>query len=167
MQSLYERDFTQWLSEQRDLLAHRKFDELDLGNLLEALEYQVGNPKNELENHLIRLLIHLLKCNYQTTVLKDACNNHFIKKWLNSIDNARYDINRHIAKNPHLKPHTHGALKEAYPHAVNKAIIEMNRFLNPGQQTLTFKSFQEKCPWAFEQIMTEKWYPLNGVDLNE
>ena len=36
--SLYERDFCLWLEQQSELLRERRFDELDLANLVEEIE---------------------------------------------------------------------------------------------------------------------------------
>ncbi|WP_257274922.1 DUF29 domain-containing protein, partial [Endozoicomonas sp. SESOKO4] len=72
MNSLYETDHHKWLTEQVGLLANKQFDQLDLENLLEELELGIEAKVDNLENYLSTLITHLLKCDYQTTVLRDT-----------------------------------------------------------------------------------------------
>ncbi|WP_257287165.1 DUF29 domain-containing protein, partial [Endozoicomonas sp. SESOKO2] len=59
MDNLYKTDYTRWLGQQRELLENRQFDKLDIDNLLEAMDSEMGDTTNELRSHLRILLIHL------------------------------------------------------------------------------------------------------------
>ncbi|WP_252180313.1 DUF29 domain-containing protein [Endozoicomonas sp. 4G] len=164
MKSLYETDHHKWLSEQVGLLANKQFDQLDLYNLLEELELGIEAKVDNLENYLTNLILHLLKCDYQTSVLRDSiATERVINGWLNSIDNARDGINKLLRKNHSLKQRVEDVLVEVYPDGKKGAIREMNRHIPPKCPKLDNSSFPETCPWSYDQLMTEDWYPLNGL----
>ncbi len=165
MENLYDTDYHLWLSQQRDLLAKRQFDQLDIENLLGELELGLNDHIRELRNLLTNLILHLLKCEYQTTVLKDGCNMYFIHSWLTSIDNSRSEIESLIEENSCVRSKVDETLVEAYPKAKQRAIRGMNSYARSEAQRLNSSSFPDGCPWSFDQIMTEDWYPLNGVNI--
>ncbi|WP_422136507.1 DUF29 domain-containing protein [Endozoicomonas sp. ALD040] len=168
MNSLYNTDYHQWLSQQVTLLRNRNFEQLDLENLLEELELGIESKVDNLESYLINLILHLLKMDYQTSVLKDSvASERVIKGWMDTIDNARDAINRLIIKNHSLKQRVKDVLSESYPAGKKGAIREMNRHMPPKCPKLDNSSFPDTCPWSFDQMMSEDWYPLNGVSLYE
>nr|WP_245817371.1 DUF29 domain-containing protein [Hydrococcus rivularis] len=63
--SLYDRDFLMWLETTAQLLRQKKFEQLDLDNLIEEIESMARSEKRELYNRLTLLLTHLLKWKYQ------------------------------------------------------------------------------------------------------
>ncbi|WP_252179228.1 DUF29 domain-containing protein [Endozoicomonas sp. 4G] len=165
MNSLYETDYHQWLTNQVALLRNHDFDQLDLENLLEDLELGIKQDLRELESFLVNLILHLLKMDYQTTVLRDSvATERVIKGWAESVFNARYGVNKIIEKNHSLAPRIEDVLKDSYYEAKKKAIEAMNFYVNANQR-LNESSFPDTCPWSYEQMMTDDWYPLNGVDL--
>ncbi|WP_252179982.1 DUF29 domain-containing protein [Endozoicomonas sp. 4G] len=165
MSNLYETDYHQWLGQQANLLANKQFNELDLENLIAELEMSREDEIDKLESFLLNLVLHLLKCDYQTTVLKDGCNTHFIPSWLTSISNRRRDIQRIIKKHKSVEKACEEALVNIYPEAKQGAIEEMNKYARSEDQKLTTDSFPDTCPWSYEKIMDSSWEPLNGVDL--
>ena len=159
MSDLYKNDYRQWLHSQQVLLKARRFDDLDLDNLLDAMEYHMGDIKHALESHLVILILHLLKHQHQTCVINpQRRESQEFRSWFDSIDNARTDIRRLMRKNPSLKSHTTDAIADGYPDAKKSAIKQMNKYL-PKAQHLDKNSFPDTCPWTFEQIMTEDWLP--------
>jgi hypothetical protein len=62
--SLYEEDFPLWAERQGALLRARRFDELDLDNLVEEVEALARNDRREVESRAELILIHLLKLTY-------------------------------------------------------------------------------------------------------
>ncbi|WP_257292793.1 DUF29 domain-containing protein [Endozoicomonas sp. ONNA1] len=159
MQSLYERDFTQWLSQQRDLLANKRFEQLDLDNLLEALEYQVGNNLDSLESQLSRLIKHLLKYAYQKGVLQDPWVDYMLAGWSDSIIDSREQITILLKKYPSLNPKINNVFIDIYTGAKNGAIKEMNKYSRVKKQKLTQASFPETCPWNLDKVREDDWYP--------
>ncbi|WP_252177419.1 DUF29 domain-containing protein [Endozoicomonas sp. 4G] len=165
MNSLYETDYHQWLTNQVALLRDRNFDQLDLENLLEDLELGIESKVDNLEHFLINLIHHLLKMDYQTTVLKDTvATERVLKGWMVTVCTCRSGINKLIRKNHSLAPRIEGALKVAYAYGKQDAIKAMNLYVNKNQK-LDNNSFPDECPWSYDQLMTEDWYPLNGVEL--
>ena len=59
--NLYERDYVAWADEQALLLEQKRWDELDLANLVEEVRDLGGRHRDALESQLTRLLMHLLK----------------------------------------------------------------------------------------------------------
>ncbi|WP_257292750.1 DUF29 domain-containing protein [Endozoicomonas sp. ONNA1] len=167
MNNLYHTDHHKWLTQQLALLANKEFDKLDLDNLLEELELSIDDKIRELKRRLRTLIAHLLKCDYQTTILKDACNNHFVKKWLGTIKRTRIDIVDLFEKNHSLKNYVKETMVKAYQEAKEEAIDGMNIHARNAYTPLDDNSFPDTCPWSFEQIMETEWYPLNGVSLDD
>ena len=74
------------MQQQRDLLKADRFNELDKLNLLDVMSLDMGNISNTLESHLSILLLHLLKYQYQTFVLKpDLPESKEFGSWYDSI----------------------------------------------------------------------------------
>ncbi|WP_257282228.1 DUF29 domain-containing protein [Endozoicomonas sp. ISHI1] len=160
MENLYKSDFTQWLGQQRDLLAQGQFDQLDIPNLLEAMEIRMGDPVKELRSHLVILLVHLLKYDYQKRVLKDPwVENKVIHTWMPSINNPRREIELHIKENPGLSHQFEESVRKAYFYAKRDAIKELNRHIRSENNRLNKNSFPEQCSWTFEQITDSDWLP--------
>ena len=61
----YKEDFNLWTEQMVDLLRARRFEELDIDNLLDELESMSKRDKRELVSRLKLILMHLLKWNYQ------------------------------------------------------------------------------------------------------
>ncbi|WP_422450240.1 MULTISPECIES: DUF29 domain-containing protein [unclassified Endozoicomonas] len=156
---LYHSDYPKWLALQRTLLAERRFDELDIDNLLHTMEYRMGDFVDELESHLVNLLLHLLKHHYQTQVINPRRDEpQEFRSWFDNIDSARGEISRLLNKHPYLKSHQDEAVVTSYPYAKKRAIKQMNQYL-PHEQWLTDTSFPEACPWPWEQLLDEDWLP--------
>ncbi|WP_448215158.1 DUF29 domain-containing protein [Endozoicomonas sp. 2B-B] len=160
MTDLYRTDYHKWLGQQRDLLAQRQFDQLDIDNLLEAMELRMGDYADNLESHLVTLVLHLLKYHYQTFVINpNLYEPKTFRSWFISISNARNDISDLIKKHPHLQPRQDESLSNSYPKAKKRAIEQMNLFITNKRYLVNNNSFPDQCPWTFDQIMTEDWLP--------
>ena len=62
---LYEKDFVGWADEQALLLEQKRWHELDLVNLIEKVQDLDNRHRDALESQLTRLLMQLLKWQYQ------------------------------------------------------------------------------------------------------
>lgn len=138
MTTLHETDFSAWLQGQMDCIRHRKFDQLDIQNLLEEMEDLGGSYKDAIESHLTNLIMHMLKDKYQPDM---SCNS-----WNASISNARSCIRRIIRKNPSLKNYPRSVFNECYASSIKDAIKESG--LKPG-------IFPAHCPWTLSQVLGE------------
>ena len=65
IKNTYERDFTAWADEQALLLEQQRWQELDLVNLIEEVKDLGDRHRDALESQLTRLLMHLLKWQFQ------------------------------------------------------------------------------------------------------
>src|SRR5213593_4806132 len=116
LNQLYEEDFAEWAEETARLLRERRFDEIDLENLVEETEYMARHEKHELRNRLAVLLHHLLK--WQQQPLKRS------RSWMASIDEQQARIHRLLRDSPSLRRHVSGYVTEVYEDAVRKASIQ-------------------------------------------
>ena len=96
-QSAYERDFALWIDEQIDILRTKKFELLDLDNVIEEFESMAGNQRRELASRIEILLMHLLKCRHQPENKSSS--------WLKTIMVQRSELSRFLKQSPSLKRH--------------------------------------------------------------
>jgi hypothetical protein len=62
---LYETDFFAWTQQQARLLRERRWNDLDLENLVDEVESVGKSDKREIQSRLAVLVAHLLKWKYQ------------------------------------------------------------------------------------------------------
>ncbi len=138
---LYEADFAAWALRNAQLLREGRIAEADLENISEELESLARKDRNELISHLVILLLHLLKYQYQ----KQRRN----RGWRNSIVEQRYQVQRQLKLSPSLKPFLPTAMEEAYPDAVKLAV----------QETGLDKSvFPSEGPYTIEDVLREDFF---------
>lgn len=140
--NLYDRDFYAWSQEQAALLRAGKLTQADIEHIAEEIESMGKAEKRELINRLTVLLLHLLKWQYQP-VRRGA-------SWEVTIDTQRRALARHLADNPSLKSKLSEAIDDAYIDARAEAYAETG---------LPKATFPMTCPWSFEQIMGESFWP--------
>ena len=139
---LYEQDFYAWANEQAALLREGKLAAADIQHIADEIESMGRTEKRELVSRLTILLLHLLKWQYQPRMRGQS--------WRATIRIQRRDLTDHLADNPSLRP----KLPEAITRAYGNALIEA------GAETgLPESSFPPTCPWPFEEIMEEDFWP--------
>ncbi len=143
--TLYDQDFYAWANEQAALLRAGRLSEADIEHVAEEIESMGKTEKRELVSRLHVLLKHLLKWQYQP----DARG----ASWQATIRVQRRDLARHMKDNPSLKSKLPEAISDAYGDAVIEAAAETN---------LAESTFSEACPWTFEQMMAEDFWPGEG-----
>ncbi|AMO56839.1 hypothetical protein GZ77_02260 [Endozoicomonas montiporae] len=141
-ETLYEKDFYQWTQQQAALIRKGRLGELDLNNILEEIESMGRSEHRQLGNCLDVLLMHLLKWQYQP--------DHQSSSWRGSIEEQRVRIRKLIKENPSLKPKVHDTLQEAY------ALAKIGAYKETG---LSQDVFPKHCPWDYDQIMDEAFWP--------
>ncbi|MEA5616247.1 DUF29 domain-containing protein [Cronbergia sp. UHCC 0137] len=94
--SLYERDFLLWTTDTVTKLKAKRFEQLDLQNLIEEIESLGRNQKKELKRRLLVLLEHLLKRLYV-----NSPDNH--RGWEITINEQRRQLELEIEDSPSLK----------------------------------------------------------------
>ncbi|AWK43694.1 DUF29 family protein [Photorhabdus laumondii subsp. laumondii] len=142
MTTRYNSDFYGWTQEQASLLRSGDLSQLDRENLSEEIESMGNSQRNELESRLEVLFLHLLKWQFQS--------ERQGRSWKLTIEEQRRKIARRLKKNPSLK----SELSEISSDAYGDAIIAAERETNIRRSV-----FPETCPWTFEQIMDENFWP--------
>ncbi len=138
----YLTDFSSWVSQTAQLLRERRWHEIDVPNLIEEVEDLGKSERRGITSQLTRLLLHLLKWQYQPERRSDS--------WLDSITDARTQIALAIEDSPSLKGYPAERLEESYQRARRQA----------AQQTdLEISVFPALCPYTLEQVLAENWRP--------
>lgn len=140
--NLYERDFVAWADEQALLLEQKRWDELDLVNLVEEVRDLGRRERDALESQLIRLLMHLLKWQYQPSKRTNS--------WTISIKDARRQVAKLRRKYPVLKVHTETVFYECYLEAREVAADETE---------LPEQVFPLECLYSLEQVLDSDFFP--------
>lgn len=143
--TLYDRDFYAWANEQAALLRAGRLSEADIEHVAEEIESMGKTEKRELVSRLTVLLLHLLKWQFQPSRRGSS--------WETSIANTRDDLVDHLNDNPSLRAQLDAAIAAAYRRAYREAATETG--LGKG-------AFPPACPWSFEQIMAEDFWPGEG-----
>ncbi|HTS10149.1 MAG TPA: DUF29 domain-containing protein [Candidatus Eisenbacteria bacterium] len=139
---LYDQDFYAWANEQAGLLRAGKLSEADIEHIAEEIESMGKTEKRELTSRLAVLLLHLLKWRFQPKRRGSS--------WEATIKIQRRDLRRHLADNPSLKSKLSEAIADAYGNAIIEAGAETG---------LAESTFPADCPWSFEKIMAEDFWP--------
>jgi hypothetical protein len=143
--TLYDRDFYAWANEQAALLRAGRLSEADIEHVAEEIESMGKTEKRELASRLTILLLHLLKWQYQPSRRGTS--------WQATIRVQRRDLAVHMTDNPSLKATLPQAIDQAYGNAMIEAVVETG---------LLESAFPVVCPWSFEQMMAEDFWPDEG-----
>jgi hypothetical protein len=141
-QQLHERDFYAWANEQAGLLRAGRLSEADIRHIADEIESMARTEKRELVSRLAALLAHMLKWHYQP-VRRGA-------SWEATIRIQRRDLARHMRDNPSLAAKLDEAISDAYGDAILTAY---------GETALPKQTFPIVCPWSFEHMMDEDFWP--------
>jgi hypothetical protein len=139
---LYDRDFYAWANEQAALLRAGKLSEADIEHIAEEVESLGKTEKRELLSRLRVLMLHLMKWRFQPEKRTAS--------WEASIKVQRMDLLEHLQDNPSLRPLIATILEKAFKGAALEAIAETG---------LSEKIFPQKCPWTFDEMMAEDFWP--------
>jgi Domain of unknown function DUF29 len=137
--SLYDTDYVAWLEEQAAHLRARRISLLDIDNVAEELEGLMRSQRQQLENRLEVLILHLLKWDHQP----DQRSN----RWRASVAEQRGRIRRLLRDSPSLKRSLEDAAREVYSEALEQAAIETS---------LSESEFPSTLPYSVEQIFERK-----------
>lgn len=148
--SLYKNDYAAWARHNAELLRARRFEELDIGHLLEELSDMGKSERHELESRLLVLLAHLLKWDYQYHALAERWREFKGDSWRATIIEQRKRLALRLRKSPGLKSLLEEAIADIYPDAVDLASDETG---------LSLDAFPSHCPYRTEQVLDKMFYP--------
>jgi hypothetical protein len=142
MTTPYDADLYTWTREQAAALRAKRWDALDVANLVEEIESLGNEQAHAVESHLANVLTHLLKWTYQL--------QRRSRGWQNSGLVGRQQIARRLRRSPGLRPELPILLADAYRDARKRAMQET---------ALPLATFPEQCPWSLEQVLDEDFWP--------
>ena len=138
----YEKDVYGWAIHTAALLRNKRMSEVDFDNIIEEIESLGRSEKHELINRLAILIAHLLKWQYQS--------DKRTRSWELTIKEQREQSRLCLEISPSLKNQLDEVLKKAYKIGMIKA--QKETFINE-------KVFPQKCPYSFEEIIKDDFYP--------
>ena len=140
---LYESDFYEWTQQQARLLRERRFDDLDLENLVDEVETVGRSDKRQIESRLEVLLAHLLKWKYQPGGRGGG-------GWIATIFEQRGRLDRLIEDSPSLRHFFRQSVAKTYLAA---------RLLAAKETGIAIGLFPEVCPFTPEQVLDLEFFP--------
>ncbi len=141
LKELYEIDDYLWVEETIKRLKEKKFNELDLENLIEELEDLGRERKNKVESLLRQIIIHLLLLEYWSQEYQ-----YNAAHWQAEITEFRFQINGILTKNLHN-------------YLASKLELIYQNSVKYTQRKTNLNTFPQKCTYTLEQLLDEDWFP--------
>jgi tRNA U34 5-carboxymethylaminomethyl modifying GTPase MnmE/TrmE len=142
LKNIYEVDEHLWLEETIKILQEKRLNDLDIENLIEELESLSKKDKNRVSSFLEQIIRHLLLLQYWD-MEKERNQNH----WRAEIQGFRTQLIKYLTTN--LQNYLVEELDNIYQDALGYV----------HEKTGFSVDFPEKCPYTFEQLLTQKWFP--------
>lgn len=142
MRNPYSTDFNVWTKQTAHLLRQRNWHEIDVEHLIQEVEDLGKSERRGIVSQLTRLLLHLLKWQYQSHRRSDS--------WIDSITDARTQIELVIEESPSLKNYPAEQLEKSYQRARSQAA---------KQTGINISEFPARCPYSLALILDEDWMP--------
>jgi hypothetical protein len=140
-----EQDFHGWLLDQAAALRQRDYESVDWENLAEEIEGMAAQQRRELKSRLVTLLVHLLKLQFEPGEIW----RH--NGWRNSVVEARRQILFILEDSPGV---FQGKRDEMVAGCYRLARKDAARVA-----ALSLSIFPEVCPWNYEQMMDDDFFP--------
>jgi Domain of unknown function DUF29 len=144
---LHEDDFSLWVERQAAILRARRFDELDLENLIEEVEDLGRRERDMVESHIETILEHLLKLELSHATRPP-------RGWLVTIDKQRAKLARKLTTT--LRNHLETALPAIYRGLRRPVARQLE---NEG---VPLDALTPNCPYSLDQILDPDWYPAHA-----
>jgi hypothetical protein len=142
----YDQDLVRWARETAELIREGSWQAVDVEHLAEELEDLSKSERRAIASQLVRLLLHLLKWQYQPERRSDS--------WIDSITDARLQIELAIQDSPSLRLYPTQVLAQSYPRARRSAAMQTGRPL---------ATFPETCPYRLNQVLDEAFLPESSM----
>ena len=134
---LYERDETAWLEIMADLVAKKRFAEMDYRHLSEYLSDMAIRDRREVKSRLVQLLLHLLKWEHQP--------ENRASSWENSVFEQRLEL-QGLLESGTLRNHALEILDAVYALARKEAA---------KQTRLKIGKVPKECPWSLDELLAD------------
>jgi hypothetical protein len=142
LKTLYEVDDSLWLEETISLLKEKKFDALDLENLIEELEDLGSEKKHRVASFLEQVMIHALLLQFWQAEQYDNSDH-----WKGKILAFQSQLERYLTTN--LRNFLEQEFSQIYRSAVRYA----------RRKTKNLVNFPETCPYNLENLLDPNWLP--------
>jgi hypothetical protein len=142
----YQTDFYAWTLQQAALLKAGKLAELDIAHLTEEIESMGNSEKRALESRLEKILIHLLKWQFQPERITPS--------WYYTIKEQRLRVKKLLRQNPSLKTELESIFIDSYDTAIACA----------ETQTQKHGLFPAECPYTLNQLLDDAFFPGKSPD---
>jgi hypothetical protein len=143
---LYQDDFVLWAERQAATLRARRFDELDLENLIEEVEDLGRRERDMVESHVETILEHLLKL-----ALFHADRPR--RGWLVTVDRQRAKLARKLTTT--LRNHLEAELPALYAGVRRPVARQLEN------DAVALDALPPTCPYSLDQVLDLDWYPAN------
>jgi hypothetical protein len=142
--SLYDQDFYVWTEVQAELLRQRRFDELDLPNLIEEVEGLGDSKKSAVLSNATVVIEHLLKLQHSPATDPRP-------GWMDSILEHRNRLEYELT--PRLRQILQDELLRVYSVARRTA----DRRLRMHGENAAADDLPATCPYSVDQIIGDWW----------
>jgi Domain of unknown function DUF29 len=143
---LYEDDFVLWAERQAALLRAKRYDELDLDNLIEEVEDLSRRERDAVESHVETVLEHLLK-------LELSSAERPRRGWLVTVDKQRAKLARKLTTT--LRNHLEAELPALYAGLRRPVARQLEKDGAPQD------ALPAACSYTLDQILDPDWFPNN------
>lgn len=141
LKKLYNTDDYLWILETVKLLEAKKFNELDLENLIEELDDLGREKRHKIESLLEQIIRHLLLLQYWETERENS-----YRHWQSEVISFRSQINRRMTTN--FYNYFNENISLIYNYARKYVVAKSGLNLFPLQ-----------CPYTLNQLLDEDWFP--------
>jgi len=142
LNDLYEADFYEWTREQARLLRERRWDDLDIENLIDEVEGVGKSDKRQIQTRLKVVLAHLLKWKYQPGARSAA--------WRGTLREQGQRLQAVLDDSPSLR---------SYPGEVFQLAYLSARLLASKETGIDFTLFPEDPPFTLEEALADEFLP--------
>ncbi len=149
---LYQEDFPLWAEHQAALLRARRFDELDLENLIEEVEDLSRRERKSVESYTETIIEHFLK-------LTVSPSRRPRRGWLVTVDKQRLKLARELTTT--LRNHLQAELPALYDGLRRPVARQLER------EGVRPDALPRVCPYTLDQILDPDWYPTNVHGLED
>ena len=142
LKTLYEIDDSLWLEETIELLKARRFDTLDLENLIEELEDLGSEKKFRVASFLQQIIRHALLLQFWASE-REYNQGH----WESELVNFQDQLNTYLTAS--LRKY----LEQEFDNIYQKA----TRYVR--KKTKNQVIFPDTCPYSLEELLDPNWLP--------
>ena len=135
---LYEQDETAWLEAMAELVAQRRYAEMDHVHLSEYLADMARRDRRVVFSRLVVLMSHLLKWQHQPEIRSGS--------WRGTMRAQRREL-RQLLESGTLRAHALAVLGDAYAEARKQAADETE---------LAVEVFPEENAWSLEELLSDE-----------